>query len=107
MSYSFEEYQYESGATRNRELGIEMEQHSYAYGLAGEVGEIMEQLKKEHFHAYTTNPQKLQDEIGDLLWYIAQLCTVYDLDMATCAAQNVCKLRNRYPDGFEPGGGKR
>ena len=42
----------------------------------------------------------LGDELGDVLWYLAEAATACGLDLSQIAADNVNKLRQRYPDGF-------
>ena len=40
------------------------------------------------------------EEVGDILWYIANLCNVNKITMKECMDANVEKLRKRYPNGF-------
>lgn len=42
----------------------------------------------------------LTAEVGDLLWGIAEFCTVNNITLDDVATANVAKLRDRYPDGF-------
>lgn len=46
-------------------------------------------------------------ELGDVLWYVAALCTKADLDMGEVMQGNIDKLRRRYPDGFSSEDSKR
>lgn len=71
-----------------------------ALGLAGEAGELVNILKKELFHKHPSNPEKIKDEIGDVLWYITALASAYDLKMSDVVSFNIEKLAKRYPDGF-------
>ena len=57
------------------------------YGLNGEAGECIDILKKTEFQGHAFDPMKMVDELGDVLWYVAQ--------------HNVDKLLARYPDGFD------
>lgn len=72
-----------------------------ALGLAGEAGEFANLVKKRtaHGHADIT-PQVLADELGDVLWYLAEAATACGLQLEDIARENVAKLRQRYPDGF-------
>lgn len=73
-------------------------------GLAGEVGEVVELVKKDIGHGRKVDLVHLQAELGDVLWYVADLATRYGLNLNTVAANNVAKLRARYPQGFHPQG---
>ncbi len=71
-----------------------------ALGLLGEAGEVGEYVKKAVFHRHTLNRDKLKKELGDVLWYLAALCTNLDLELEEVMAANIEKLAERYPDGF-------
>lgn len=45
------------------------------YGLNGEAGECIDILKKTEFQGHAFDPMKMVDELGDVLWYVAQLAT--------------------------------
>ena len=72
------------------------------YGLNGEAGECIDILKKVEFQGHTFDPNRLIDELGDVLWYVAQTATGLGVSLADVAQHNIDKLRERYPDGFEP-----
>lgn len=78
-----------------------------ALGLAGEVGEVVELVKKARFHGLPLDVQKARNEIGDVLWYLTDLCAQLGFTLADAAQSNTDKLRARYPDGFKLGGGVR
>lgn len=69
-------------------------------GLAGEVGEVIEPLKKTLFHGKQLNVADLEKEIGDVLWYLHGLMIFTDMDMKVVLAKNIEKLRSRYPSGL-------
>lgn len=69
-------------------------------GLAGEVGEVVDHIKKHIFHGHSLDPEKVKDELGDVLWYIAAMCNNFDFTLADVAAFNNAKLKARYPEGF-------
>src|SRR3989304_4822669 len=50
-------------------------------GLAGEIGEVVDNLKKAIFHQHGINKEELKKELGDVLWYIAGLCTLLDFTL--------------------------
>ena len=71
-----------------------------AVGLAGEVGEVVEHVKKGVFHRHDIDRSVLLKEIGDVLWYAAGMCTVMGIDLEQVMQENIRKLANRYPEGF-------
>src|SRR5688572_16305182 len=71
-----------------------------AIGLGGESGEVLELLKKSVFHRKPLDPEKLKKELGDVLWYVAAICTVAGLSLSEVMEENDAKLRARYPDGW-------
>lgn len=71
------------------------------YGLNGEAGECIDILKKVEFQGHAFDPMKLVDELGDVLWYIAQTATGLNITLEDVAQHNVEKLKKRYPNGFD------
>jgi len=76
-----------------------------ALGVAGEAGEVAEVVKKAMAHGGSLDA--LHEEMGDLLWYVAALCTHLGMDLGDVMEANIQKLERRYPDGFVLGGGIR
>jgi NTP pyrophosphatase (non-canonical NTP hydrolase) len=80
-----------------------------ALGLAGETGEVLNKIKKVmRDHEGVVNDeykQILKKELGDVLWYVAGLCTELDLDMAEVAEENINKLFSRKERGKLQGDG--
>ena len=70
-------------------------------GLNGEAGECIDILKKTEFQGHAFDPMKMVDELGDVLWYVAQLATGLGVTLEYVAQHNVDKLLARYPDGFD------
>ena len=71
-----------------------------ALGAAGEAGEIADLVKKAVFHRHDLGRDKLVEEIGDCLWYLAALCTGLGVPLSEAMARNIEKLRRRYPAGY-------
>ena len=44
-------------------------------GLCGESGECIDLVKKATFQGHPLDREKLIDELGDVLWYAAELAT--------------------------------
>ncbi|MCP9774484.1 nucleoside triphosphate pyrophosphohydrolase family protein [Cyanobium sp. WAJ14-Wanaka] len=68
-------------------------------GLSGEAGEVADKVKKVLrdqggiFSAEAVASLKL--ELGDVLWYVAQLATELGLDLDQIAQSNLDKLASR------------
>lgn len=73
---------------------------NYSMGLAGEAGEVIDVLKKFVHHGHTLNIHALEEELGDLLHYVAGTATILGLSLEGIATGNIEKLRKRYPKGF-------
>jgi len=68
-------------------------------GLVGESGEIAEKVKKifRDNDGVLDGPRReeLKKELGDVLWYLAQLSTELDLSLDEIAELNIEKLQSR------------
>jgi len=71
-----------------------------ALGLAGEAGEFANLVKKMTAHGHPLDTEALEDELGDVLWYLAEAASACGLDLEAIGRQNITKLRQRYPNGF-------
>lgn len=71
-------------------------------GLAGEVGETLDMIKKWVFHEKELDVEHLKKELGDIMWYMAMMCCSFDFDLDEILQMNVDKLKARYPEGFDP-----
>lgn len=80
-----------------------------ALGLAGEAGEVCEQIKKAlRDDGGRITPQRhdaLKKELGDVLWYLAALAFELDLDLGDIAQTNLDKLADRKARGVLQGSG--
>lgn len=70
-------------------------------GLASEVGEFADQLKKHIFYGKPLDKVNLSEESGDLLWYLALASNVPGMEsLDTNMERNIAKLKARYGDKF-------
>jgi NTP pyrophosphatase (non-canonical NTP hydrolase) len=80
-----------------------------ALGLAGEAGEVAEHAKKAIRDDGGTVSEgrraALSKELGDVLWYVAQLATELALDLDQIASENLDKLFSRQQRGVLSGSG--
>lgn len=99
MSYTFDEYQEDARRTQNPNLTVTDRRLHALHGLAGEVGEI-HSLYQKAYQGHAILREDLLKEVGDLMWFIAELCDVENAFMSDVAEANIEKLRSRYPEGF-------
>ena len=91
-TYTFDEYQDNVLET----LGPDADARSLALGVGGEAGEVLEIIKKGHRPGAEVDVEHLEEEIGDVLWYLAALADYYGLSLQEIALNNVEKLAKRY-----------
>lgn len=95
-----DQFQDLSKRTLNNLLTKEHALINYSMGASGESGEVIELIKKHVFHGHELDNEKLKEELGDVLFYVAALATTAGLKMSDVATYNVDKLRKRYKNGF-------
>lgn len=78
-------------------------------GLAGEAGEVAEKVKKllRDDGGVMSDERRaaLAGELGDVLWYVAQVATEAELDLQEIAQGNLDKLLSRQERGVLSGSG--
>jgi len=100
-----EEYQKRTG-----DFAIYPSNKIYEYlvsGLAAEAGEVAGVYAKaiRDKHWLTETAEKMNVELGDCLWFIAQLATVNGISLTELMAQNIKKLEDRKARGVICGAG--
>ena len=69
-------------------------------GLNGEAGESIDVYKKYKFQGHQLDKDKLIEELGDTMWYLALCATALGVSLEDIAKRNIRKLELRFPDGF-------
>ena len=73
-----------------------------AIGIASEGGEFSEIVKKCIFQGKPMDDETIfhcKRELGDIMWYWINSCRALGLDPNEVVAENVNKLKARYPGG--------
>lgn len=73
-----------------------------AMGLCSESGELMEIVKKMMFQGKPLSEDShfhMKRELGDIIWYWTNMCRALNIDPNNVIAENVNKLKARYPGG--------
>ena len=76
--------------------------------LASEAGEVAGKIGKmiRGDYLFTTEfAEILSKELGDVLWYVTEMCTVLDIRLMQVAAENTLKLKDRKSRGKIKGSG--
>jgi NTP pyrophosphatase (non-canonical NTP hydrolase) len=72
-------------------------------GLVNEAGELAGKVKKifrdKNGAIAAADRAALKQELGDVLWYLAQICTELDLTLSEVAESNLVKLFSRLERG--------
>ena len=94
----FDAYQRESRKTWN----LIHTDHPIVYptlGLANEAGEVAGKVKKifrdKGGKISDADREALKQELGDVLWYLTQICTELDITLQQVAEANIEKLFSR------------
>ncbi len=78
-------------------------------GLAGEAGELCNKYKKilrdKGGEAALLDINEMEKELGDVLWYVAQIATELGVSLETVARVNIMKLGDRKNRGVLGGSG--
>ena len=78
-----------------------------ALGLTGEAGEVAEKVKKMIRDNKTIEDCQIEimNELGDVLWYVANVAHEFGLSLEEIAENNVLKLKSRSERGVIHGSG--
>lgn len=107
---TFQTYQTESRKT----WSLIHTDHAIVYptlGLANEAGEVAGKVKKifrdRDGVISDADREALKGELGDVLWYLTQICTELDLTLEEVAEANLTKLFSRLERGVIGGDGDK
>ena len=78
-------------------------------GLVGEAGEVAEKVKKvlrdKNGEFDLQSKEAIKKELGDVLWYLSNLCTEFKFSLNDVALLNLEKLKLRSSRGNISGSG--
>lgn len=98
------EYQTRSIATDQRPLDQETVDRSEdavvipLLGIGGELGTLHAEYKKylRDGESHRLFKQHIEEELGDILWYVSNLATKFGLELDDIASSNLAKIRSRW-----------
>jgi len=68
--------------------------------MMGELGELASNIEHHFYYGQGFDKVNFEEELGDVLWYVAEACSALGIPMETIASMNIKKLRKRYPDKY-------
>jgi len=71
--------------------------HVGILGMAEQVGRMSVMLREYWYNDVNMDYVKLVDELGDMLWYVSELCQGLNIGLETVALNNLAKLRRDHP----------
>src|SRR5437016_6179995 len=97
VSMTFEEYQTKAAATDAPEIAKNADLSIPLLGLAGETGSLLTLYKKwlRDGDAYQMVEDRLSEEMGDILWYLAAIARRRGLSLDSIARLNLEKTASR------------
>ena len=94
---TLDEYQRAAARTLNARLNDQEKLLDAAAGIAEEAGEVLAHVRKHLYQGRELNRERLAEELGDVLWCVAAVATMCELDLSTIARLNQQKLAVRHP----------
>lgn len=82
-----------SGVTPRIEHGV--------FGVVTEAGELMADVKKAKIYGKEVERERLIDEMGDVMWYLALLSDAIGTNFEEIWEKNIKKLQVRFPEGYD------
>jgi NTP pyrophosphatase (non-canonical NTP hydrolase) len=73
-------------------------------GIATEGGEVVDCYKKGTLVKGHMDLGHLTEELGDVMWHISNIATVYNIPLTTIMKRCMQKFRNKYPERYIDGG---
>ena len=76
-----------------------------ALALAGEVGELLNKIKKIARDNIQIPREEIMSELGDILWYLSETARNFDISLEEVVEYNLKKIRSRKERGTLQGSG--
>lgn len=94
------EYQEKASRTCAKIDGAILDDLHMVLGMQTEAAEIADVYKKTIAYKKPLDFVNIKEEIGDIMWYIANLCNMNGWDLREILDVNIAKLEARYPNSF-------
>jgi NTP pyrophosphatase (non-canonical NTP hydrolase) len=94
---NFSEFEAAAARTVNPSLDANGRLMDAAAGLAEEAGETLSLVRKHLYQGRELDREKLEKELGDVLWCLAMTAKAAGLSLDSVASANIAKLEARHP----------
>ncbi|HUY70066.1 MAG TPA: nucleoside triphosphate pyrophosphohydrolase family protein [Candidatus Baltobacteraceae bacterium] len=101
----FDEYQTRASETSAAPPKLDGQMYYFSLGLAGEVGELLNKIKKIARDGKNPSKEDITGELGDVLWYLSQIAKEFDIPLSEVVDYNIKKLASRRERGVISGSG--
>lgn len=71
-----------------------------AIGMCTESGEVLDAIKKSLYYDKDFDVVNIKEEVGDILWHVANIIRHYNWTFEEVFDTNIAKLKARYPNRF-------
>ena len=99
MTTLLDDYQEQACRTAKDLTKEKMDQYC-CMKLAEEVGELSGMIAKHYYHGKEFDKENCLEELGDLIWYIANIAKANGFTMSEIATCNVEKLKKRHGESY-------
>ena len=72
-----------------------------ALGLSSESGEFCDAVHRAMYYGQELDETNLKEELGNLLWFVAEACNALGIEMSDVMEANIAKLQSRFPKKFD------
>lgn len=69
-------------------------------GIAAEGGELLAEMQRWIWYKKPLDTNNVKEELGDVLWYVAEVCNALGWSMEEVMAANIEKLKIRFPEKY-------
>jgi NTP pyrophosphatase (non-canonical NTP hydrolase) len=70
------------------------------FGMMTELGELVDTYKKHYAYGKELDMINVMEEMGDIMWYWANMCNITGINAEASLQVNIDKLKARYPEKF-------
>lgn len=98
---NIQDYQKLAGRTLPRLSNEQEDIQHMLFGMMTELGELVDSYKKHYAYGKELDMINVIEEMGDIMWYWAGMCTITGINSSYTLESNINKLLVRYPEKFE------
>jgi len=93
-------YQKQAARTLRRLSNEQEDIQHMLFGMMTELGELVDSYKKHYAYGKELDMINVMEEMGDIMWYWANMCNITGINAEASLQINIDKLKARYPEKF-------